>query len=210
MWILFGLLNFSLFLILDLGFWAGPLQGSESAESQAVVFFSVFFFLGWAIFPSIQDRAIAGGWSIESEVAHYIVYPFVRKASSFSLLSFAGLCGLLGYVNDLFLDSQVEFMHFASNRLEALGIFSTLPFFLGGLIVFRLSGKQIRSLIFDLAIGPVRASISLVGLSIWLTDDLPYGEVWQAVAFCSALYVTTGLLRSNNFLAKSFGVDGKY
>lgn len=207
LWYVFAIASFLLFLI-DRGWWKGLLEETQGGVTgQLAVVMSTLFFLTWAIIPGTQDRALAGGWSIESEMAHYSLFPLIRDTSSKGLIFAIALCGFLASINDS-IDERTPILVEISSRLESLSIFTTLPFFLFGMLIANwgsvapenfLSWRNLPFLVF-----------STTGLFLLLLNDLPYGIVREAAIFVFLAYGVSFVMLKSTWISSKLSTLGKY
>ena len=87
--------------------------------------------------PVLWNTVIPGGWSIQSEVAHYILFPFIRRRRLKSVLLISAITNFVSTTFVLIrsriddLSSQIDSIVATWRRL---GLFSTFTFFLYGVL----------------------------------------------------------------------------
>jgi peptidoglycan/LPS O-acetylase OafA/YrhL len=208
LWYVFAFGSFLLYVLLDMGWWKGLLvESGGGLVGQFLVAVSTLFFLTWAIFPETIQRAMPGGWSIESEMAHYALFPFLRNLSSAKLIYAIAVCGFLAALNDYAI-ANFPALYELSVRLESLSIFTTLPFFLAGLLFVRLKGlgllPQLSWKLFPLAFFPVAGSLLL------LFNQVPFGSFAEAMGFCVIAYGLSFVFKKSRIIARELASVGKY
>ncbi len=167
---------------------------------NAVVAVSTLLFLTWALLPSTSERALAGGWSIESEMTHYILFPLFRKFEISGLFTVLAISGFLAWLSDLASD-HLQTLSPLTIRLEALSIFTTFPFFVIGMILGKSQGATLRAS-FNAALMYLRTNkimgfFLMLGLILLSANELPYGNVAEASVFCLAMFLLSfPILRS--------------
>ncbi len=213
LWLLFALASLAL-SIFNRGWWFSLSEiAGQGVLGNLIVGASTLLFLTWALIPSTTERALAGGWSIESEMAHYLIFPIVRKFSPAKLTLLIGICGVLAGLNDFALE-KIENLNWLTMRIESLSILTTAPFFLAGMLMGHFQHTKVADVFFaaiqSLKIKKVRGALTLTGFGLLLGNDLPYGSVVGATLFCFlAISVSTFLSRSGA-LSKTLVSLGKY
>lgn len=214
LWTLFGLLYFCSSGILELhghsnGFFLSSKLYNETGNWQfdsALVLFSHLTFTTWLLTPTLWNVLIPGGWSIQSEVAHYVVFPLIRKLRVIDLVFLISLSGIFhellsvvaGKTGNRYADYLIQ-------SLQTLGIFTTLPFFLLGIIIFRAQDNT--SWVVPKGIDRALAFTLLPGVCLFLSAQLPVGYVWIALALTLLAWTLTKHLHIGRFqiLMSKFG-----
>lgn len=207
LWYVFAFSSFLLYWIFSMGWWKGLLdEAGGGAVGQIQVVISTLFFITWALIPGTPQRAIPGGWSIESEMTHYALFPLVRKLSSTQLIALMAICGFLATLHDVsFTNNLLEGI---TLRLESLSIFTTFPFFLGGLLFVGWDKAAIRrsfewkNLLFW--------AFSASGICLLMLKEVPFGFVSEAIFFAIAVFGVSYLLIKNKVMSKALSTIGKY
>ena len=102
----------------------GSVQPVTSWETLAF-FTTSLLFLGWVNF-NIWNTYIPGGWSIQSEVQHYIMFPVLNKIQTWQMLSGLLVLQVYGLVSGVTYSSQIA------------AAFITSPFwFITGIVMSR-------------------------------------------------------------------------
>ena len=87
LWVLFWLVYVLQALVSGAGNWIlaqSKISGVFNEFTGIALSLLTLFFLLW-IFPPIFDMVIPGGWSIQIEIFHYLIYLFIRKKSAISI-----------------------------------------------------------------------------------------------------------------------------
>ncbi len=208
LWYVFTICSLLVYMILDLGWWKGLLgESGGGIGGQLQVAISTFLFMTWVVFPGTAERAVPGGWSIESEMTHYVLFPFFRNFSTVKLIFTIALCGILAALNDLLLENVVVLYDIPA-RLETLSIFTTFPFFLGGVLAVvwnidsvkaRLTWKYLPFWLF-----------SAVGVVLLVLNQVPFGSFAEAIGFGALAYGTSFIFIKSRILTKAISTVGKY
>jgi peptidoglycan/LPS O-acetylase OafA/YrhL len=207
LWYLFALASFALYWLFDLGWWKGVVQDSGGGfQGEAITAISTLLFITWALIPGTSQRTIPGGWSIEAEVAHYLLFPMLRRLSTTSLILAIAACGYLAALNDVALSELPDLNHFTM-RIEALSILTTFPFFILGALVVGLSEGDVKKP------GKMAATVilafTLPGVVLLMVNEVPYGSVFEAAIFCLAAYASSTFFSGRRCLAKLLGDLGR-
>jgi peptidoglycan/LPS O-acetylase OafA/YrhL len=89
----------------------------------------------------LWNTLIPGGWSIQAEVAHYIVFPIIRRHSLSRILTVMGLINLATYFSNELIHSHLRgnFPSVVTNIILAwirLNLFATFGYFLLGVVAY--------------------------------------------------------------------------
>lgn len=197
LWLVFAFLSLALFLLAGRGWWAATVRAAEETYSHpnAMVLFATLFLCGWLVLPDTAHRAIAGGWSIESEVAHYALFVLVRRFTLRVALICVSGCGVVQRLLIAPNMDELSFGVYGLSPLASLSIFSTVPFFILGVIV----GKS-KDILAELAsfassaLNLVLLLICLPGIYFWLSSNVPFGKVFEAAATVTILLALSHLV----------------
>ena len=191
LWMIFGILSLFLYLAFDRGWWKGLVNVAEQNGTPSfMVAIATFLFSSWLLFSETTHRAIAGGWSIEAEVAHYFIFPIGRLFTPARLVAAVSVCGVLQATLTLWSESNVTFIDQVSKALLSLSVFSTAPFFFFGLLAASYTSvKAVKGLL-----NPNLRNLSLLllfspGILLWLGARVPFGWVGEAVVVVVCLIV---------------------
>jgi len=169
------------------------------------------------VFPSLWNTVIPGGWSIQAEVGHYILFPALRKYGLRKTVSWMicinfltiSLVYLQGHVSNIHMP---EYFIVALNAWVRLNLFATFGYFLLGILSyigyrqFKKTG-ELRSVFGEFGI----SKISFFFLAIsFLFVPLNFGR--QPVAIISVIFMIAISLGIYQILSlrKLFSFFGKY
>jgi peptidoglycan/LPS O-acetylase OafA/YrhL len=165
--------------------------------------------------PTMWNTAIGGGWSIQSEVGHYLVFPMLRKHSLNRILILLTTVnvitfGLFAYFRDR--GTHTGALNYVVDSWYRLGIFGTIGFFIIGLIAYRVyrdvsAGASIVDAVKSLKISPLVAifySISFFAM------PLSHGGVLSALGYVVCLIAMSFGLYQIPFAKKFLSAVGKY
>jgi exopolysaccharide production protein ExoZ len=172
----------------------GSVQPVTSWETLAF-FITSLFFLGWVNF-NIWNTYIPGGWSIQSEVQHYVMFPVLNKIKTWHMLS--GLLVLQMYG----LTSGVTW----SNQIVAA--FITSPFwFITGIVISRFLRNHREGL---KMFTPLEALLILLLTATTLTLNSSHiSQLSTMLVVIVSLFLSI-LIYKNGFLTKTIVNIGKY
>ena len=156
--------------------------------NSTVIVLLALTFLPW-ISNHIWNVVIPGGWSIQVEVAHYLLFPFIKKSNFWKCIILAYIAFDCAYLirNTLPADSLPQLILSAFIRFD---VFSTFIFFLIGVYAFKVwdsSGDTKRSshtilfpntaviltLVFSFMLLPLNFGSKLESLSLVSRTPLP-------------------------------------
>jgi peptidoglycan/LPS O-acetylase OafA/YrhL len=208
LWWVFAIGSFFLFFMFNMGWWKGLLaETSGGILGNLLVAVSTLIFATWLLIPGTTQRAVQGGWSIESEMAHYAIYPWVRLFSTKKLILTVSVCGFLAFLNDYIIWSQPG-LKYLSASIESLSILTTLPFFIAGILLVKIKEQVV-------VWGDWRSNIvffpfSLTGFGLLLANEVPFGFFWEAAVFVLLSFFVAQCLQKIAPLSKILVSIGKY
>jgi peptidoglycan/LPS O-acetylase OafA/YrhL len=165
--------------------------------------------------PTLWNTAIGGGWSIQSEVGHYLVFPMLRKHSLNRILIILTAVNVITFA--LFVNFRDRSRHtgafaYVVDSWYRLGIFGTIGFFIVGLIAYRVytsvsQGESLVEAVKSLKISPLVAifySISFFAM------PLSHGSVLSALGYVVCLIAMSFGLYQIPFAKRFLSAVGKY
>jgi len=162
----------------------------------------------------LWNTVIGGGWSIQAEVGHYLVFPLLRKFSLRNILRILAGVNLATLVLIAF-GPVIHKHRIASLVVDAwlrLDLFATICFFILGLIAYRVWAKTQEGL----NIGEAMAALKLDPLSVaafaltFMAVPLAFYYNVEAVGFIVACLALSFAAYKVNWAAKTFATIGKY
>jgi len=212
LWIFFSLATILVLTNTDLKFPMGiePVGQQPSLLLGTIL---VLLFLGW-LTPFTWETT-PGGWSIQVEMGHYLLFWPLRRLAPFAIASTI----LIGYATYFIARafatrSPEEFGTAFARSWIRLGLYGTWPFFVVGGLVYLWSTQRfsLRTLYYGQTVRS-RWSYSVVTGVILLTAlfiPVPFGTTYEAVlSVLVLLMVAIALLRSH-VLTKLLSSLGKY
>jgi peptidoglycan/LPS O-acetylase OafA/YrhL len=100
-------------------------------------------FLGW-LSPILWNGAVLGGWSIQAEMGHYVLFPSLNKRPILRALCFVAL-GYLSYVAcrlGLHFWRDVPALGAILRGWIRLGLYGTFPYFVTGVVASTLAARH--------------------------------------------------------------------
>ena len=219
LWMLFLFVQIIRYFIGEGGGWADA-QKLGTGESKlihspiAIIVMSVTFTL-W-ISASLWN-IIPGGWSIQAEVGHYLLFPILRKHGVSRIIRWVNyhnlfMCLLLTLSVSTHVINIPQFAHYAINAWVRLNLFATFQYFLLGVICFYgyseyKKGKELKSVLESINVSNI--SIILFTISFFFLP-LYSGSQPEALGYIiMMLFTSAGIYRILN-LRKIFIFLGKY
>lgn len=183
--------------------------------STPFVAISAGVFLLWFTSPLVFGEIIPGGWSIQAEVAHYAIFPSLRKLGISGLVTAVAICGFAYWGIELALQAKFEGVIGAMfTGLKTLTIATTLPFFLLGMILARLPKEKVSTRNWKFAVNhPKKVLNILVVLSggiLLLNAQVHGGSFFYALLFVSLFWLTSKYIAKSKLLSKPLSHVGKY
>ena len=169
------------------------------------------------VFPSLWNTVIPGGWSIQSEVGHYILFPTLRKYGLRKTVSWM-ICINFLTISLVYLQRHVSNIHMPKyfidviNAWVRLDLFATFGYFLMGILSFigyrrfRKTG-ELRSVFGEFGISKISFFFLVIS---FLFVPLNFGR--QPVAIISVIFMIAISLGIYQILSlrRLFSFFGKY
>ena len=218
LWILFLLISFLRWKYTKSGQLQSPLMSIDGEYNflhspAGVLLLTLSFTL--FVSASLWNSVIPGGWSIQVEVAHYLLFPFIRRRSLDSMLKIVVLINFLTSVVYIARPKLDTFSDLSLNIIDAwirLGLYSTIGYFLIGILSFtvfnQLKGSRNTALNFsDFNISHNTFILFCISL---LLVPCPFGNQIEAMGYLILMiFISFGILR-NQKLSSIFRFLGRY
>jgi len=212
LWIVFSIAAVALLANTDFKFPMG-IEPVGQQPSLLVGTILIVLFLGW-LTPFTWETT-PGGWSIQVEMGHYLLFWPLRKLAPIAIAATI----MVGYVsyfvaNALAIRSPEEFgTEFARSWIR-LGLYGTWPFFvMGGLIyLWSLDKFSWRTQYFGSSNRSRSVFFLIMGL-IFITAifiPIPFGKTYEAAFSVLFLYVVALAARRTKNLTRIMSSLGKY
>ena len=194
---------------------ASPSDWASSNGPVIIVFLTVTFLL-W-LSPVLWNTVIPGGWSIQSEIGHYLIFPFIRKRGFTQILALLISANVLTVLGNLLIDRDSsrhvpEVIIQLWNSWGRLNLFSTFSYFFFGMVAFEF--KQKYALNNSLAkswtsinISPFRLALFILCLS---AAPLNFGNNRDAIITVSLMLGLAISINKIHVLRTLFSTLGKY
>ena len=166
------------------------------------------------ISDGLWNTVIGGGWSIQAEVGHYLIFPALRK---FSLRNILRILALVNLVTILLVSFGVVWQkhHTISLVVNAwlrLDVYATIGFFILGLITYRVwaktqEGQTIGKALASLEVDPLTAVVYAL---TFMAVPLAYGHMLDALGFVVACLALSYGAYKVSWASKTFATIGKY
>jgi exopolysaccharide production protein ExoZ len=217
LWIFFLFLNVTLKIILEKFGYKTYLSNFE--HTNAGVIYSLILGATFTLFISsrLWNDVVPGGWSIQSEVAHYLVFPIIRRYKTLFILNFLIVLNIITLImrseyrpgqvlsdaggDSIYIDAWIR-----------LSLFSTVGFFILGGVLYRwLNGVGKAGILTKIKSLPLGLKITGVGYLItFIYLPLPFGKTHEAVIFVT-FAIILGLLLNRWLLAQRvMSLIGRY
>jgi|GEM_PF-939253 len=197
--------------------WNDALKGASGEPAWMhnqfwVLILSATFTL-W-ISSGLWNTVIGGGWSIQAEVGHYLLFPALRKFSLRNILRILAAVNLATLALVSF-SSVFKNHHIISLAIEAwlrLDVYATIGFFILGLITYRVWAKtqEGKSIGEALASLEVDTTTAVVYTLTFMAVPLAYSHTLNALGFVLACLALSYGAYKVNWASKAFATIGKY
>jgi peptidoglycan/LPS O-acetylase OafA/YrhL len=164
---------------------------------------------------SLWNGVIPGGWSIQAEVAHYLLFPIIRNQSLNTVLKVAAFVNFLTSIT-LFAREKLEILPIIFLKIIdawfRLSLYSTLGYFLIGILGFTVFSRLKKSQTTDLEFSDLKIShntILVFCLSL-LIIPCPFGNQIEAIGYLALMVVISFAILRNQKLSKGFRFLGRH
>ena len=218
LWIFFLIVNVALAVFLQRTGHETYLSNLDN--TNAGVFYSLILGATFTLFISSNfwNDVVPGGWSIQSEVAHYLVFPIIRRYKALFILNCLIIVNIItliissdyaprkGFLGNVGTDS------YYTDTWIRLSLSSTLGFFIFGGVLYKLFiGFSRESVLIKIKSLPL--SLKVTGIVYFITFiylPLPFGKTHEAIIFCALALILGMLLNRWGFSRRIIGTIGKY
>jgi peptidoglycan/LPS O-acetylase OafA/YrhL len=215
-----------LFLLINLMRWeftnSGQLNSSiKSIEGESNFMHSpagvVVLALTFTLFMSaaLWNGVIPGAWSIQAEVAHYLLFPFIRNRSlNLVLIAVASMncfTSMVFFARPKLVTAPDQFLNIIDSWIR-LGLYSTIGFFLIGMLSYMVFNQLKESRFSSLRFSDFNISHNtfIVFCISLLLVPCPFGYQIEAIGYLLLMIlISLGILR-NQKLSSIFRFLGKY
>jgi len=218
LWVLFLLIAFLRWEYTNSGQLHSPIKSIDLDSSflhspAGVIVLTLSFTL--FISASLWNGVIPGGWSIQTEVAHYLLFPLIRRQSLNSVLKIAALINFLTSVVYVVRPKLDTFSDLSLNIIDAwirLGLYSTMGYFLIGILSYTVFSQVKEFRITGLKFSDFNISHNtfiMFCISLLLVP-CPFGNQIEAIGYLLLMIcISFGILR-NQKLNSVFRFLGRY
>jgi len=217
LWVIFLVINITLSLLTETGGFHSALTAQETNLNVIYSFIGIIVLtLSFTLFisGSLWNTVIAGGWSIQAEVAHYLLFPIMRNRSIASILRILTLVNLLTGLVVIArpkLGNSPEFLIQLIDAWLRLGLYSTLGFFVIGAFTL-LIYRQINTA--KSANKQLNYEIPWFSAGIFIVSTLfipcPFGSQIEAIVYVTIMILISFFIINSNILKKLFQNLGRY
>ena len=139
LWVLFGVLGFLEFRFFNFGPWVG--LSSSPNDYLGIGVMTLTFSL---YFSSKYWSLIPGGWSIQTEIFQYYLFPWLKKTSTRyqSIICLIWLYLIINFLKPLFPNYSIPWN--VITAVQNLSLVPSVLFFLAGIIIAEINWDSIR------------------------------------------------------------------
>jgi peptidoglycan/LPS O-acetylase OafA/YrhL len=218
LWILFLFIGFLRWKFTTSGQSNSPIQQIEGQSdflhsTAGVLLLTLSFTL--FVSASLWNGVIPGGWSIQAEVAHYLLFPVIRNRSLNSVLKMVTLMNILTSLAFLTRPKLDKFPSLFLKIIDAwfrLSLYSTVGYFLIGILSYMVFSqlKESRTTGLNFADVNISHNTFIVFFISLLLIPCPFGNQIEAIGYLLLMIVISlGILR-NQRLSSLFQFLGKH
>ena len=212
LWILFLFIGFLRWEFTTSGQLNSPIKPSEGQSNflhspVGVVVLALSFTL--FLSASLWNGVIPGGWSIQAEVAHYLLFPFIRSRSLNSVLKIVSSINLLTCIVFFARPKMDTFPNLFLNTIDAwlrLSLYSTVGYFLIGILSYLVFSQLKDSRITSLKLSDFNISNNTFAafcMSLLLVP-IPFGNQIEAIGYLLLMILMSFGILANQKLSSIF------
>jgi len=219
LWIIFLIVQIFRFYLGYDGGWADAQKFNQDQVSYLhhplVIFFLSVTFLLW-VSASLWNTVIPGGWSLQAEIGHYILFPLIGKYGIRNVIKYSCFIKLISLLilqlvsNTTFFELP-SFITLVANAWLRLNLFATFDFFILGVITYLVySDKEVRSyrkILDKLQISP---TIFLLFTLTFFMVPLYSGRMIEALGFVVISVLVSVQIHKIVFIRRITIILGKY
>jgi peptidoglycan/LPS O-acetylase OafA/YrhL len=219
LWIIFLIVQIFRFYLGYDGGWADAQKFNQDQVSYLhhplVIFFLSVTFMLW-VSASLWNTVIPGGWSIQAEIGHYILFPLIGKYGIRNVIKYSCFIKLISLLilqlvsNTTFFELP-SFITLVANAWLRLNLFATFDFFILGVITYLVySDKEVRSyrkILDKLQISP---TIFLLFTLTFFMVPLYSGRMIEALGFVVISVLVSVQIHKIVFIRRITIILGKY
>lgn len=214
LWISFMLFNLLRWKFTDSGNINSVTNDKSLLHSTAVV---IILTLTFSLFvsDSLWNNVIPGGWSIQAEIAHYLLFPLIRNRSLNSILKIAVL---INFTTSILYILRLNMNYFPPLFLQILdawfrlGLYSTFGYFLIGILSYLsyIKIKESKGINLNFNHLNISPNVFIVFCLSLLVIPCPFGNQFEAIGYLGiTILVSLGILR-NKKISSFFQFLGRY
>lgn len=217
LWVLFIALGILEARIIGKGPWLEartvPEGGNALVHTPLFIWILSLTFTLWLV-DSLWNTVMPGGWSIQAEIAHYLVFPIIRKYNKYFLFRLWAISYLIFSIIEetkhLFVGIPV-----LGRILEALfrlNFLSNSLFFILGIVAFKVYKNWKEGYGQSEIIEAVKNNGLFIVIALITTFFAPltYGRTIDALGFLFVAMVLASAVFYTKYLKKFFVILGKY
>ena len=217
LWVFFLMINVMRSLLTKTGGFHSALNLEESNFDAIHSFGAIIFFtLSFTLFISggLWNTVIAGGWSIQAEVAHYLIFPVMRNRSMASILQILTLVNLLTGLVAITRNKLDDFPFFWLLLIDAwlrLSLYSSIGYFVIGAFSYLLHRhfKEAKS-----SKPQINYEIPWLSAALFLVSTffipVPFGGQIEAIGYLATMILFSFCALNSVVLKRFFQHLGKY
>lgn len=199
LWLLFLGAGFALPLLgidTGIGQLLGQVNGQTRVSGAILILVAGLSFTLWLYAP-LWNTVVPGGWSIQAEVGHYLLFPWLRRLSNAALIWFVAavrlLSGAFGFAGGI-LAPIGPFRDMAAAWIR-LGLYNSVLFFVAGMLVSRWLASRRRPRWRE------ASALASVALTVPLCPDGAWQIFLQLTFIALALWLGWAVVRSDPWSA---------
>ena len=191
---------------------SGEISPILSLHTIQIIFVTLIF-LQFMV-PLLWNSVIPGGWSIQAEIAHYLIFPWIKNRSVKSLyvvaIFFNVLTILIVRFPNLCQSNQV--LYKVVNSWIRLGLYSTFSFFLLGILTFTVQKMPIDGPTFESVVNGLQLkSFSFIFFAIsFFMVPCPFGKQTEALMTLVILLLLSFILFKLRKIGSIFQLFGRF
>lgn len=160
---------------------------------------------------SLWNAVIPGGWSIQAEVAHYLLFPIIRNRSLnlvIKLVTLVNFFTILAHLLRIQTPTNFSLIFRIIDMWMRLSIYNTFCFFLIGILSFLLYEQARKYQVSRIKFSSL--GVSPITFGFFCVSFIVVGNHFEALGYLILMIVLSFSIQKNKIISKFFRFLGRY
>lgn len=160
---------------------------------------------------SLWNSVIPGGWSIQAEVAHYLLFPIIRNRSLnlvIKLVTLVNFLTILAHHLRIQTPTNFSLIFKIIDMWMRLSIYSTFCFFLIGILSFLLYDQARKCQVSIIKLSSL--GVSSITFGFFCASFIALGNQFEAIGYLISMILLSFRIQKNEIISKFFQFLGRH